>query len=60
MKYREPIDLDIYREPLLAILRAVIEQPKLPRKEFEQVLKQHLKDNRDFFRACRETWPATV
>ncbi len=50
INYRPAIDLERYREPLLAILRAVVAAPRLTRKDLERLLRLHLKDGREFFR----------
>lgn len=50
INYRPAIDLERYREPLLAILRAVVAVPRLTRKDLERLLRVHLKDGREFFR----------
>jgi elongator complex protein 3 len=50
--FRPPLDLTLHREPLLAILRAVIATPQLNRADLNQLLRQHLKeapDGRRFF-----------
>ncbi len=49
ISFRPALDLDIYREPLLAILRVVIARPDLTRRDLEKLLKQHLKDGVSFF-----------
>lgn len=50
--FRPPLDLTLHREPLLAILRAVIDTPQLSRADLNHLLRQHLKetpDGRRFF-----------
>ncbi|MBX3082660.1 MAG: tRNA uridine(34) 5-carboxymethylaminomethyl modification radical SAM/GNAT enzyme Elp3 [Anaerolineae bacterium] len=59
MKFRPQIDLDAYREPLVAILRAIAAQPDLTRKQLEQLLRHHSKGgaffrNDDLIYAYRE------
>lgn len=48
-KFRPPIDVEHYRDPLLAILHEVIELPNLDHKTLIQLLKQHPKDGRGVF-----------
>ncbi len=48
-KYRPPVDVDYYREPLLAILRGVIDQPSLTRDNLGRLLSLHPKDGDGFF-----------
>ena len=43
LTYRPPIDLEKHREPLLAILRAVIATPGLSRKGLHRLLRRYLK-----------------
>lgn len=50
VKFRPLVDLDAYREPLLAILREVVSRPGLSRRDMEQILRQHRKDGQTFFR----------
>ena len=50
--FRPPLALDLHREPLLAILRAVIAAPTLSAADLHQLLRQHLKvtpEGRRFF-----------
>jgi elongator complex protein 3 len=50
--FRPPLALDQHREPLLAILRAVIASPSLSAADLHQLLRQHLKvtpEGRRFF-----------
>ncbi len=51
MTHRHALNLDRYREPLLAILREVIDSSDDSRKTLKHILKQHLKDGRGFFSA---------
>ncbi len=59
-KFRPPVDVDAYREPLLAILHAVVQRSKLSQKDLLTLLKQHPKDGNglfnknDLIRAYRE------
>src|SRR5579859_3157308 len=50
MVHKTEIDLERYREPLIAILRMVASQPTLTRKQMIALLKAHLKDGESFFR----------
>lgn len=50
MKFREPLELNRNREALLTILQTVVSGPKMSRREMHQLLRDHLKDGRDFFR----------
>ncbi|MFQ3536117.1 MAG: tRNA uridine(34) 5-carboxymethylaminomethyl modification radical SAM/GNAT enzyme Elp3 [Aggregatilineales bacterium] len=50
--FRQSLHLDQHREPLLAILRAVIAMPTLSRADLHRLLRQHLKvtpEGRRFF-----------
>jgi elongator complex protein 3 len=50
--YRPPIDLEPHREPLIAILKAVVAQPDMTRKAMHGLLRLHLKETdggREFF-----------
>lgn len=51
MSHRHTLNLERYREPLLAILREVIAEPNDSRKALKGILKRHLKDGRGFFSA---------
>src|SRR5215510_12382413 len=51
MTHKIAVDLDYYQEPLIAILRAVVEQDEFSRKKMVRLLKQHKKDNGAFFGA---------
>lgn len=42
--FRPPLELERYREPLLAILRAVIAAPTLSAADLHQLLRKHLKE----------------
>jgi elongator complex protein 3 len=59
-KFRPPVDVEAYREPLLAILHVVVQRSKLSQKELLTLLKQHPKDGdglfnkNDLIRAYRE------
>jgi elongator complex protein 3 len=44
MSYRPPIDLEPHREPLIAILKAVVAQPDMTRKAMHGLLRLHLKE----------------
>jgi elongator complex protein 3 len=48
-KFRPPINVEAYRDPLVAILHEVIELPNLTHKQLIEVLKQHPKDGRGVF-----------
>jgi elongator complex protein 3 len=49
MGHKSTLDLEAYREPLVAILRDVIAAPALSRTQLARVLKQHPKDGRGLF-----------
>jgi len=49
--HRHALDLTRYREPLLAILRALAAEQNPSRRAVERILKAHLKDGRGFFSA---------
>jgi len=49
VKYNPAFDYEQYREPLLAILQAVIAQPSLSREQLTRLLKKHPKDGRGLF-----------
>lgn len=49
MKDKPALDLDYYREPLIAILHEVIRQPDLTHPKLLQVLKRYPKDGRGLF-----------
>ncbi len=49
--HRHALDLTRYREPLLAILRALAAEPDPSRRAVERILKAHLKDGKGFFSA---------
>ena len=48
-KYRPPIDVEQYREPLVAILHEVIQLPNLTNDQLLTLLKRHPKDGRAVF-----------
>ncbi len=48
-RYRPPVDVDVYREPLLAILHAVVQTPNLDQKRLLQILKAHPRDGAGLF-----------
>lgn len=48
--YKEPIDLERYREPLVAILNEIVARPDLDRDDLTRILKQHPKDGTGLFR----------
>jgi elongator complex protein 3 len=48
-KYRPPIDVEQYREPLMAILREVVRLPTLTEDDLLRVQKAHPKDGRGVF-----------
>src|SRR5215217_2651179 len=49
MTHRTAIDLDRYREPLIAILKGVADEPNFSRKHMLRLLKAHLKDDTAYF-----------
>ncbi len=49
MGHKTPVNLDTYREPLIAILDDVVKEPELDRKRLNRILKAHLKDGLSFF-----------
>ena len=49
-KYQPYLDPEAYREPLLAILRAIVAAPSLDAKALTAILRQHPKDGTGFFR----------
>jgi elongator complex protein 3 len=51
MPHRTVIDLDHYRDPLLAVLHEVVPDTALTRDKLVKVLKRHLKDGKQFFAA---------
>ncbi len=50
MKRHQQIDLEAYREPLVAILQEIIDTPDLDRDDLTKVLKKHPKDGVGLFR----------
>jgi elongator complex protein 3 len=48
-KYRPPVDVEQYREPLMAILHTVVQLPTLTEDDLIRVLKAHPKDGRGVF-----------
>ncbi len=48
-KYRPPVDVQQYREPLLAILREVVARPQLTQRELFDLMKAHPRDGRGLF-----------
>ena len=48
-RYRPPANVEKYREPLLAILHEVVQEPNLTAPRLIQILKQHPKDGRGLF-----------
>jgi elongator complex protein 3 len=48
-KYRPPVDVEHYREPLLAILHRVVQMSTLTEDDLIRVLKAHPKDGRGVF-----------
>ena len=48
-KYRPPVDVEQYREPLLAILREVVARPQLTQRELFDLMKAHPRDGRGLF-----------
>jgi elongator complex protein 3 len=49
--YRSTLDIEAYRAPLTAILRAIIAHPGvLSRRDMERILRQHPRDGSGFFR----------
>lgn len=48
-KFHHPVSVDQYREPLIAILQGVIEQPHLTREKLSLLLKLYPKDGDGFF-----------
>lgn len=48
-KFKPPINVELYREPLIAILHEVIQLPNLTHKQLLQLLKQHPKDGQGVF-----------
>lgn len=48
-KYRPPVDVAAYREPLTAILQAVIARPRLVERDLIQLLKAHPRDADQLF-----------
>lgn len=48
--YRPDLDLDAYREPLLAILRELIAAPQITPQTISRVLHRYPRDGRDLFR----------
>ncbi len=48
-KYRPPVDVEQYREPLLAILREVVARPRLTQRELFALMKAHPRDGRGLF-----------
>ncbi|NLX09752.1 MAG: tRNA uridine(34) 5-carboxymethylaminomethyl modification radical SAM/GNAT enzyme Elp3 [Chloroflexi bacterium] len=50
MRHSPTLNLDQYREPLIAILHAVVRDPNLSRQQLTRLLKQHPKDGRGLFR----------
>src|SRR5258708_2733243 len=49
MTYNSTVDVELCREPLLAILRQVMTKRSLSRKHMVRLLKAHLKDDSTFF-----------
>ncbi|MBN1681579.1 MAG: tRNA uridine(34) 5-carboxymethylaminomethyl modification radical SAM/GNAT enzyme Elp3 [Anaerolineae bacterium] len=47
--FKPPIDLDLYREPLTAILHAVVREPNLSQRRLVSLLKDYPKDGRGLF-----------
>ena len=52
-RYRPPANVEKYREPLLAILHEVVQEPNLTAPRLIQILKQHPKDGRGLFKQER-------
>lgn len=48
-RYRPPVELEGYREALLAILREVVREPNLTPTRLIQILKQHPRDGQGLF-----------
>jgi elongator complex protein 3 len=48
-KYRPPLDLEPYREPLIAILHEVVQRSNLTHTQLLHLLKAHPKDGRGIF-----------
>src|SRR5258708_39198415 len=51
MTYNSTVDVELCREPLLAILRQVMTQPSLSHKQWSKLLKAHLNPDGGFFGA---------
>ncbi|MBN2303561.1 MAG: tRNA uridine(34) 5-carboxymethylaminomethyl modification radical SAM/GNAT enzyme Elp3 [Anaerolineae bacterium] len=49
MRHKPTLDLEQYRDPLVAILQAVIEQSAFSRQDLERLLRAHPKDGRGMF-----------
>src|SRR5688572_5791523 len=49
MPYRPSVDVDYYRESLIAILQEVAQVTDFSRKKLVRILKAHLKDDGSFF-----------
>lgn len=48
-KFRPPVNVAQYRDPLLRILHAVVEMPNLSQKDLLQILKMHPRDGSGLF-----------
>jgi len=48
--YRPDLDLDAYRQPLLALLRELIAAPQITPQTISRILHRHPRDGRDLFR----------
>ena len=48
-KFKPPVDVTAYREPLVAILHEVVQQPHLTHDDLLRLLKAHPKDGRGLF-----------
>ncbi len=48
-KFKPPVDVAVYREPLVAILHEVVQRPNLTHDDLIRLLKAHPKDGRGLF-----------